>query len=81
MSVSAGLCRGGQDVVEEPVQGQSRGRGLHSSTFQLNVSIFGGLHASTSRLDVSTFCRLCWELSLAKMVQVELRSGRLLWLP
>jgi len=32
------------------------GRGLHSPTFQLNVSAFCGLHASNFRLDVST-CR------------------------
>jgi len=56
------------------------GRCLHSSTFQLNVSIFGGLHPSTFRLDVSIFCGLCWEVSSAKTSQVKLRSGRLLWL-
>jgi len=31
------------------------GRGLHSSTLQLNVSTVCGLHASTFRLDVSCF--------------------------
>jgi hypothetical protein len=31
------------------------GRGLHSATFQLNLSTTCGLHQSTFRLDVSTF--------------------------
>jgi hypothetical protein len=56
-----------------------RSRGLHSSTFQLNVSAFHGLHVSSFRLDVSTFCGLCWEISWAKTFRVEPRSGRLPW--
>ena len=38
---------------------EDAGRGLHSSTFLLNVSTFRGLQTSTLRLDVSTFCGLC----------------------
>ena len=53
---------------------------LHSSTFQLNLSVFCALHAPTFRLDVSTFDGLCLESWMTKMSQVELRSGLLLWL-
>jgi len=60
--------------------GGTRGRGLHSSTFQHNVSTFCLQQTSTFRLDVSTFCGLCSEVASAKTSQVELRSGRLLWL-
>ena len=42
---------------------RARGRGLHSSTFLLNVSAFCVLHDSKFRLDVSTPCGLCWELA------------------
>ena len=62
------------------VLAQGMGRGLHLSTFQLNVSAFCELYASTFRLDVSTLCGLCWEVSLAKTSHVKLRSGRLKWL-
>jgi hypothetical protein len=59
--------------------GGGAGRGLHSSTLRLNISTFGGTHASTFRLDVSTSSGLYREVSLGKVSQVELRSGRLLW--
>jgi len=55
------------------------GRGLNSSTFQLNVSAFCGQHTSTFPLDVITLFGHVGRSS-AKASQVELRSGRLLWL-
>jgi len=39
--------------------GQIENRGLHPSTFQLNVG---------------TLCRMCWSVSLTKAYQVELRG-------
>jgi hypothetical protein len=44
----------------DPNLDRTIGRGLQSSTFQLNVNTLCGLHASTFfRLDVKTFGALC----------------------
>ena len=49
-------------------EGGNVGRGLHSSTFQLNFSTICGLRQSTFQLDVSTFHWMWWWLSWTKNV-------------
>jgi len=61
--ISENYGREGAEEVE--------GRGLHSSTPQLNVSAFCVLHASASRLDVSTACGLCWVLHGQKRLRLS----------
>jgi len=68
-----------------PVQSSARPvapsiRGLHPSTSQLNVSVFCELNTFTFQLYVFAFRGLCPEVSSSKAFQVELKSGRLLWL-
>jgi hypothetical protein len=54
------------------------GRGLHSSTFQLNLGVFYGPGVSTFRLDATTFCGLRWETLEARTAQIKPRCGRYL---
>ena len=60
-SVARGAAVGAPRVAAGGHQGHGRhgGRGLRSSTFQLNVSIFGWPRAATFRLDVGTFGGPC----------------------
>jgi hypothetical protein len=44
------------------------GRGLHSSTYELNVSTLCGLHASTFWTGREQFCGQCWEVTLRNNV-------------
>ena len=51
--------KGGDAKVEPKNAADNKsGRGLHSSTFQFNVSAFCGLYISNFRLHVICFCGL-----------------------
>ncbi len=52
------LAGRGAKAIDAAVKPGAYGRGSHSSTFQLNVSVIRGIHASTVLFFVSTFCGL-----------------------
>jgi len=52
------------------------GFSLHGGGHGPRAPFIRGIHSSTFRLDVSTLCGICWVVSVRKAAQVELRSGR-----
>ena len=67
-------------IVLQWVPAASHSQGLILVHLSAQRKHFCGLQTSTFRLDVSTCCGLCSQVASAKTSQVELRSGRLLWL-